>query len=423
LNGRSRSIVVPIVLLVIAAALVATSMQFAIMFNGPPPGPAPLPLSRVAEALRTGRLPQGTERSVTLTRTTDDRFGRADERPSPARDAALARLVGTETANVRGFYERIPRDPEQDLFGSYTVARADGDGWIVVASAERPAFTRWHLARLAAMLGTLLVLSLLAWGVARRISGPIRRLADAATRARLGARAAIPHAGPREVRELAEAIDAMQGRILQQAENRTVMLAAIAHDLGTPLSRLAFWVEQLPDAARARAAADIDEMRAMLGAALRFTRDDSSRAPHVRLDLGSLLESLADDLAAAGVAVTADAGPRVVLHGDPVGLRRLFANLVENAVRYGQRARIEWQVSPGWAEVVVEDQGPGFPLEGAEALFAPFVRGEASRNKATGGVGLGLATARSTAEAHGGEVFLENGADGGGRVRVRLPVG
>ena len=163
------------------------------------------------------------------------------------------------------------------------------------------------------------------------------------------------------MRELAEAVEAMQERILQQAEGRTAMLAAIAHDLGTPLSRIAFWVEQLPEAARDRAAADIDEMRAMLGAVLRFTRDDRSRAPHERLDLGSLIESLGDDLAAAGAPIEVDLGPRVVVEGDPVALRRLFTNLVENAVRYGDRARLCWSVAAGWAEVLVEDEGPGIP--------------------------------------------------------------
>jgi two-component system, OmpR family, sensor kinase len=417
---RARSITVPIVLLVIAAALIATTVQFTSMFSGPPPWFRPTPIARVAEALRTGRVPDNA-RGIEVTRVSEDRFGRSEEQPSSQRDSAIAALIPAPANRMQGFYEFPPRDPDSDIFGSFTVGLRDGDGWIIVSTAPPPTFTSWHFRRLAGMLITLTVLSVLAWYVAGRISRPIRELAHAATRARLGARPAIPHGGPREVRELAEAVEAMQDRILQQAEGRTAMLAAIAHDLGTPLSRIAFWVEQLPEAARDRASADIDEMRAMLGAVLRFTRDDRSREQHARLDLGSLIESLGDDLAAAGVPVEVDLGPRVIIEGDPVALRRLFTNLVENAVRYGDRARLCWSYVPGWAEVLVEDEGPGFPAERPDSLFAPFVRGEASRNRATGGTGLGLAIVRSIAEAHGGEVRLENRDAGGGRVRVRLP--
>ncbi|MEN2712025.1 ATP-binding protein [Sphingomonas sp. NPDC092331] len=417
-----RSITVPIVLLVIAAALIATTTQFTIMFNGPPPGPGPLPLARVAEALRTGIVPPTARARMTVTRTNEDKFGRQDERPSPARDAAIARLMEVPAERIHGLYQLPARDPEQDMRGSFTVAMENGNGWIVASSVYRPTFTRWHLARLLGMLGTLLVLSLLAWAVARRISRPIRDLAGAATRVRLGARQPIPQRGPREVHELALALDSMQERILLEAENRSAMLGAIAHDLGTPLSRIAFWVEQLPDAARLRAEADIEEMRAMLKAALAFTRDGRDGASHARLDLGSLIESLVDDLAAAGKPVSVEAGPRAVVRGNSAALRRLFANLIENAVRYGERARLHWSLGEGTVDVLVEDDGPGFDLARAEALFAPFVRGETSRSRETGGTGLGLAIVRSVAEAHGGTVTLENRLGGiGGRVRVRLP--
>ncbi|MDH4742975.1 ATP-binding protein [Sphingomonas sp. CBMAI 2297] len=417
-----RSITVPIVLLVIAAALIATTTQFTIMFNGPPPGPGPLPLARVAEALRTGIVPPTARARMTVTRTNEDKFGRQDERPSPARDAAIARLMEVPAERIHGLYQLPARDPEQDMRGSFTVAMENGNGWIVASSVYRPTFTRWHLARLLGMLGTLLVLSLLAWAVARRISRPIRDLAGAATRVRLGARQPIPQRGPREVHELAIALDSMQERILLEAENRSAMLGAIAHDLGTPLSRIAFWVEQLPDAARLRAEADIEEMRAMLKAALAFTRDGRDGASHARLDLGSLIESLVDDLAAAGKPVSVEPGPRAVVRGNSAALRRLFANLIENAVRYGERARLHWSLGEATVDVLVEDDGPGFDLARAEALFAPFVRGETSRSRETGGTGLGLAIVRSVAEAHGGTVTLENRLGGiGGRVRVRLP--
>jgi signal transduction histidine kinase len=162
-------------------------------------------------------------------------------------------------------------------------------------------------------------------------------------------------------------------------------------------------------------------MRAMIGAALRFARDDAGAHVDQRIDLGSLLESIADDMQGSGGAVTANPGPRVIVRGDPTGLRRLFANLIENAVRYGDRATLHWQVGGGHVDVLIDDHGPGFDPALAERLFEPFVRGDPSRSRETGGTGLGLAIVRSLAEVHRGTVSLERGPDGG-RVRVRLPL-
>ena len=425
MKPRAYSIAVPIFLLVIASVLAAALILFSVTFKGPPPRPEPLQLSRLATALQTRTPPPGNEQQLQIVMRPQPPRARGPERLEPADHPlviALAQLLGTDPAALRVYTSEEQIDPSE-LRGRFTVGWQQPDGWRVAETAPPPFLTRWHMVTLLAMLGVLIVLGAASWWIARRISLPIRRLAEAAKRARPGAREAIPAGGPLEVRELAEAIEAMQARILQQAEGRTIMLGAMAHDLGTPLSRIAFWIEQLPDAARERASGDIDEMRAMLGAALRFTRDDRALAPHDRLDLGSLIESITDDLAAAGTPVMAEPGPRVVLSGDSAALRRLFANLIENAVRYGERATLGWREADGWAEVTVDDAGPGFDPAKAENLFAPFVRGETSRNRATGGTGLGLAIVRSIAEAHGGKVSLENRAGGGGRVCVRLPIG
>jgi len=421
---RPASIVVPMMLFAITSAAVVMLVQFAVVFQGPPPGSAPIPIARVADALRTGRAPPAHHgQKISLYLAENDRFGRSEERLSPERDRAIAILLPVPADQIRGYYEWPANDPDQDIHGSFTVGRRTDRGWLVASVSRGPALGRWRIAILQWMLLTLVILSLLAWAAARRISRPIRRLAEAATRARLGAPEAIPLDGPREIRELGRAMEAMQARILQQAENRTVMLAAMAHDLGTPLSRLAFWIEQLPEAARERAVADIGEMRAMLSVTLQFTRDIRGHGDMVRLDLGSVIESLADDLAAAGKPVTVEPGPRMVLIGEPQALRRLFGNLVENAIRYGQRAEIGWRVRDGHGEIQVDDEGPGFDPAQAEKLFAPFVRGESSRNRATGGTGLGLAIVRSIVELHGGTVTLENRPGrAGGRVMVRLPL-
>ena len=200
------------------------------------------------------------------------------------------------------------------------------------------------------------------------------------------------------------------------------MLAAIAHDLGTPLSRLAFWVEQLPEPARDRAVADIDEMRAMIADTLGFARDEAGERDRTRVDLPSLLDSLVEDMRVGGRSVTIEPGPRCVVRGDPRGLRRLFANLVGNAIRYGAQARLGWSVAGGEVVVVVEDEGPGIDPALAERLFEPFVRGDPSRNRATGGTGLGLAIVRAIAARHGGKVTLANRPEGGAVARVVLPL-
>jgi two-component system OmpR family sensor kinase len=433
--SRGQSIVAPIVLLVVAAVAVASLVQFAITFNGPPPFTPPTPISRIVDALKSDRTEQG--RWTTVRIVPGNHPGEVGE-PSPQRDAMIAKALGVPADQVSGRYVRPltgpmrPRDGPDGLrpgfdrgvemppviFGEFTIVWNRPDGARTVRSGPKPLLTNWHWITLAATLAVTILLGLGAWLIARAISHPIRNLARIARGMRLGSRAEIPREGPREVRELAGAIDAMQARILEQAEGRTTMLAAIAHDMGTPITRLAFWIEQLPEAARNRANADIDEIRAMLASVLRFARDERADARE-RIELGSLIESLADDMKAAGTPVAVEPGPRVVIPGGSQSLRRLFANLIENAVRYGKSATLSWTATPGWAEVRVADEGPGFP-DHAEALFTPFVRGEGSRNRATGGTGLGLAIVRSIAEAHGGSVALENGAEGG-LVRVTLP--
>lgn len=413
--NRGRSIVVPIVALVIAAVAIASLVQFAITFNGPPPFSPPVPIAQIAAGLKSGSAVRGPFGRFTVVQGAE----RLSWDPSPERDAAVARALGVPADQVRGGYDRARGPVRNEIFGDFVIVWNAPDGPRTAHSGPQPWLTRWHWITLSATLAVLIVLGIGAWLIARAISHPIRRLATIARETRLGTRTPIPKEGPREVRELAVALDAMQNRILEQAEGRTTMLAAIAHDMGTPITRLAFWVEQLPEAARDRASADIDEIRAMLASVLRFARDERADARD-RIELGSLIESLVDDMKAAGTPVDAEPGPRIVLRGDSASLRRLFANLIENAVRYGRVANIAYCAEPGWAEVTVLDRGPGFPA-GAESLFTPFVRGESSRNRATGGTGLGLSIVRSIAEAHGGSVTLENAAGGGGLVRVRLP--
>ncbi len=433
---RPRPIALSIFALVIGAVLAATAVLFFVTYSGPPPIDPPRPLFMIADALRgRNRVPSFVHGDAGWKRRfAEHRLRLTVERNAPApqgrevRDdavaARLAALLGANPRDVVANVELRPRLFGRELFGRFTVGWRTPAGWRVVRSPVRPAFTRWHAKTLAAMALAIALLSLPAWALARAISRPLRDLARAAGTAQGGAaRPHYPQGGPAEVRVLTGAVAAMHDRLASHAEARTAMLGAIAHDLGTPLSRLAFWIEQLPEAARDRAAADVDEMRAMIADTLRFARDESGVREATRLDLASLLDSLVEDMAVAGAPVTLAPGPRAVVRGDAVALRRLFANLVENAIRYGTAAEVGWRVAGGAVEVSVADRGPGIDPAQAERLFQPFVRGESSRNRATGGTGLGLAIVRGIAERHGGSATLRNRADPPGALAiVTLPL-
>jgi signal transduction histidine kinase len=419
-RGRASSIALSIFALVIGAVLSATAIYFVITFSGPPPKDAPRGLESIAAALRTGRQPADPGPMLRITMR--------DTPPAPPglrEDAALAGrladLLDAPPGRVVVLAEPGPRLFNTAITRQFAAGWQVDKRWRVVEDRPPPFFTHWHWLTLGAMFAAIALLALPTWWIARAISRPLRAIAEHASNARAGVPLApLPGGGPVEVRKLAHAVTRMHDRLTRHAESRTTMLAAIAHDLGTPLSRLAFWVEQLPDPARPRAVADIEEMRAMIGAVLRLARDEAAGGVDIRIDLGSLLDSLVEDMAVAGAAVSLAGGPRAVVRGDPQALRRLFANLIENALRFGEAASLNWSVTVAIVEVTVDDCGPGFDPANADRLFEPFVRGDPSRNRATGGTGLGLAIVRSIAEAHGGSVALTN-HERGGRVRVSLP--
>ena len=424
---RGRSIAWPIFALVIASVLVATLIYFVVTFSGPPPRDPPHGIEGIAFLLRTGEQPGGRGQELRLREDSAPPRPRGNERASPAAARKLAAALGVPHDAVVAFVAPQPPWLLDAFIDGFAVGWRNDGRWRIVESPPRLIFTRWHWITLASMLAAILALSVPAWGLSRAISRPLRRLARAAEDARAGiALAPLPTGGSREVRELATALSAMHGRLARHAEGRTTMLGAIAHDLGTPLSRLAFRIEQLPDDSRTRAIADIDEMRAMIAGALRFARDEGGEQQAVRIDLGSLLDSLAEDMALAGAAVTLVPGPRAIVRGDPGALRRLFANLVENGVRYGVAAAIGWRIAGNIVEVTVDDRGPGIDPAQAERLFEAFVRGDPSRNRTTGGTGLGLAIVRSIATRHGGAAGLENRSpatgDRGARAWVTLPL-
>ena len=265
-------------------------------------------------------------------------------------------------------------------------------------------------------------LMLAAWIGARWLSQPIQRLALAAREIGLDVhRPPLAEQGPEECRAATRVFNQMQAQICRQLSERDRFVAAVSHDLRTPLTRLALRVESLDDATQRRHfAQDIAEMNHMIAATLDYLCGAAGAEPFVRLDVASLLDSLADDQQACGhdVRLTGEAAP---LAAQASSLRRCVGNLVENAVRYGGMARITLTDHTDHIRIEVSDNGPGIPEAELEQVLNPFYRVEGSRNRNSGGVGLGLSIAHDIARAHHGELRLRNGDSAGLVATLTLP--
>ncbi|NQU61409.1 MAG: HAMP domain-containing protein [Rhodospirillales bacterium] len=276
---------------------------------------------------------------------------------------------------------------------------------------------------LSIVLMTITVLALSVWAI-RRATRPLAMIASAADRLGVDMEApALDEDGPREVRHVARAFNEMQRRLRTFVKDRTQMLAAISHDLRTPITRLRLRAELIEDAEQQKKMlADLEQMEEMISATLAFAQDDAGHEARQPFDLGVLLQGICDDAADAGHSA-AYAGPsRFTFNGRLVALRRAFGNLVDNALKYGGSARVALHEDTGHVRITINDDGPGIPADQAERVFAPFYRIEESRNRETGGVGLGLAVVRSIARGHGGDVTLNNRDNGGLTVTVTLPL-
>lgn len=309
--------------------------------------------------------------------------------------------------------------------GGLAIATKLSDGhWLVFTLPGYVSRRLQPLAVAAVMSPLLIMVVLLSWFVAQRLAAPIKDFAAAAER--LGVDSAAPplkERGPHELRVAIRAFNTMQQRLKRFVEDRTQMLAAMSHDLRTPLHRLRLRAEFMENEDQQRKAlADLEAMNGMIDATLAFARDDAKREPRQLVDLAVLIQDLCDDAADAGAPVSY-AGPFVAnICCRPGAVGRAVSNLIDNAVKYGGAARVSVTQELDCFCVTVDDDGAGIPLAEQEKVFAPFYRLEPSRSRDTGGVGLGLSVARTIAREHGGEVRLNNRADGGLRARLELPI-
>ncbi len=261
------------------------------------------------------------------------------------------------------------------------------------------------------------------WGVSKA-TRPLSVFASAAERLGVDVNAEpLPEDGPSEVRRATNAFNTMQTRIKRFIQDRTQMLAAISHDLRTPITRLRLRAEFVEDEQqRQKMLSDLDEMEAMIGATLTFARDDAANESVESVDVAAIIAALCGDQQAAGWPVTYSGPDSFSLIARPLALKRAIYNFADNGIKYGKVARVS--LVPGRDEVTIfiDDDGPGIPISEKERVFAPFIRLETSRSRETGGAGLGMTIARAAVRSMGGDVVLINRPEGGLRVQVSLPI-
>ena len=318
---------------------------------------------------------------------------------------------------------RHPRARVHDLEEIAISVRLADDLWLNMRKNSFEGPPPWAV-RTLQLLGLLLILLIFSGLlIARRMARPMSQLAEAADRIGLGhSQAPLPENGPREVRQTIRAFNRMQERLHKHITDRSRMLAAVSHDLRTPITVLRLRAEYISDPEiRKKTLGTLAEMESVLSAALSFARDEAADEEARSTDLAALLSSLVDDHLDLGGDVSYQGPDRSILICRPVSLKRALNNLIDNALKYGNTAGVRLNENPEGIEILVDDCGPGIPEEHLENVFSPFFRLEDSRNRETGGTGLGLAVARTIVHAHGGQLHLVNRHEGGVRAVMSLP--
>ncbi len=313
--------------------------------------------------------------------------------------------------------------PSRGLFGLAPAPFVEGDfvaalqlpngRWSVVQPTPEPFPNSWQQRVLMWFAISLALVTPAGWLFARRLVNPLDRFARAAEQLGRDPSAAIgPLDGPAEIGRAAHAFNLMQGRLRAFVDDRTAMVGAISHDLRTPLTRMRFRIEDVPDEVRDGLLEEVDEMEAMIAQVIDYIRDASTPGARERLDLTTLVEEAVEDARLIGGTVEFERSDPVPVEIDVLGVRRVLDNLLENAIKYGDRARIRLRTEAGSAIAEIYDEGPGLPDDELERAFEPFYRSETARSSEKSGSGLGLAVCRSIARAHGGDVQLRRSGEG-----------
>ncbi|MGH8238707.1 MAG: ATP-binding protein [Steroidobacteraceae bacterium] len=315
-----------------------------------------------------------------------------------------------------------PPPPPPDRMFNLVVTLPDGDRVAFRTFSPRgpPPFPRHFLLELGLLT---VMLGIVLYAMTRTITRPLGDLAKAADAVGRGtAVQPLKERGARELKHATRAFNAMQERLNRYLDSRTRVLAAMSHDLRTPITRLRLRVESIEDEAlRTRCVEDLDEMTRMVRGALSVFRGLNDEEPTVPVDIGALLQELQRRYGEVNANVAIEGQAAAPFPGKPLALKRCLGNLVDNALQYGELATIAVTDSDDELTIRVLDNGPGIPDAELERVFEPFYRLESSSNRATGGTGLGLSIARDVAQAHGGALTLANRSGGGLEAKLVLP--
>jgi signal transduction histidine kinase len=320
----------------------------------------------------------------------------------------------------------VRRDPEGGE-GNHRIAVRLRDGDVITARIPAPP-RGWRVFYpiVSTVMSIAIVTIMLGIWAARAVTAPLRSFARAAESFSPEAQLSpLPEQGPEEVRTATRALNAMRERIKGLVEDRTRMLAAVGHDLRTPITRLRLASEFVGDPQlRHQMLRDLDQMNQMVESILIFLREGRSSNNAISIDLGAALQTVCDEFADAGYDVRRAASEHAAIRAQPDELRRALSNVIDNAVRYAGRAIVSLAPTPGGVVVMVEDEGPGIPDGRKAAMLQPFVRGEPARHMdGKTGFGLGLSIASAIISAHGGNLTLHDRELRGLAVRIMLPVG
>jgi signal transduction histidine kinase len=387
--------------------------------------PAPvrqaLAAAAATEVFRAGWYPAGSRASASLEAAPRGEDANTQKAISAHVQRAAVVLRPARTGSV-------PPGIDYDRNGPvppYMLAVQLNDGsWLVFSVMKRtwglPWADRWVI-WLCFLAVSITIVTAFA---ARQFSKPIERLAVAVHQFGLNPRAPpIAETGPRELQQVVRTFNAMQGQIQKFVAYRTMMLAAISHDLRTPLTRMRLRGEFIKDPEQqARLFRDVDEMQNMVDEALAFFRDDATTEEITSFDLPHVLLTIANDYADQDIMIGYVGPAHAVYRGRPFALKRAFTNLIDNAAKYAKTPDIELSCEENAWVIAIRDRGPGIPPDALDNVFRPYYRVDKSRNRTTGGVGLGLTVAQAIVQGHGGEIILRNRPEGGLEARVVLPV-
>ena len=354
---------------------------------------------QAVEIARVEKLPQGLSSDIVINRMRAARRGQMD------------RAMG--------------RQHKRGLVAGYaliSVQTADGQ-WTSIAAAihNRGPYILWRLLFQTVVLYLILLVPLILLG--RYVSRPLKALTAGAENFQPDEANIVPEAGPPDVRRLIAAFNAMNVRVSGMLNEKDVMLGAIGHDLRTPLAALRVRVENVEDDRdREQMIAGIEDMDAMLDDILSLARIGRSGEVAEQTDIAALVETVVNEFVDIGDEVTFERGARVTAKLRPILIKRALRNLVENAVKYGGSATVSVEKSVDKLLIHVDDKGDGIAEEDIEKMFTPFARAEKSRNRKTGGSGLGLTLARAIAREHGGDIVIANKSSGGLRATLHLAV-